>query len=213
MKRALVLLAMTGLSLTDNLSSAAEPFGRFFFTPAQRAQLDTARTQKSRAAPSGEKPEETAPAPGILTYGGAVRRNDGKSTVWINNQAIHDREAAGGVVIDRVRPNGTLTLQVPQTDRGVELKVGQSLEIVSGTIEEAYARHATAPRPAPKPASADAANPEAKSAEEKTLRAPANTTSTGKSAGRDPWESRTGGVPERLRSLRKDQDDDGQDRP
>src|SRR5574340_1401581 len=92
MKRGIMLLALAGMSLVIESAPAAEPLGRFFFTPAQRAQLDGARTQKSRAALSSEKSEENA-TPGILTYSGAVRRSDGKSTVWINNQAINDRQA------------------------------------------------------------------------------------------------------------------------
>lgn len=150
-KRAIALFILTGLFPAGNPLLAAEPLGRLFFTPAQRAQLDAARAQKSRAALSSEKPEETAPVPDILTYGGAVRRSDGKSTVWINNRAVHDREAASGVTVGQVRPNGTLTLQVPQTNRSVELKVGQSVEVVSGTIEEPYSRRITAPKPASKP--------------------------------------------------------------
>ena len=208
-KQALVLLMLTGMSLTDTPSLAAEPLGRFFFTPAQRAQLDTARTQKNRATLSREKSEDATPAPEILTYDGAVRRSDGKSTVWINNHAINDREASGGVVIDRLRPNGALTFRVP-TARSAELKVGQSLEIVSGTIEEPYARRVTAPKSKPVPT--DKAGSGTQSAEEKAAPAPANTASTGKSASKDSLEPRVEGVMERLRSMRKEQDDNGQDR-
>lgn len=140
---------LTVMSLTGKPSFAAEPLGRFFFTPAQRAQLDTARSQKSRVTLASEKEQDAAaPVAEILTLGGSVRRSDGKSTVWINNRAVNDREASGGVIIDRLRPNGALSLQVPQSARNIELKVGQSVDIVSGTIEEPYARQVTAPQPA-----------------------------------------------------------------
>jgi hypothetical protein len=140
---------LTGLSLTGNLSPAAETLGRLFFTPAQRAQLDVARSQKNRATPGSGQTDEAAPLPEILTYSGSVRRSDGKSTVWLNNRAMHGQQSIEGIaVIGRVNPNGAVTLQVPQTSRNIELKAGQSVDIGSGVIEEPYARQVTAPKPA-----------------------------------------------------------------
>ncbi len=145
----LVLLMLTVMSLTGMPSFAAEPPGRFFFTPEQRVQLDIARKQKSRVTLASEIEENAAPVAEILTLGGSVRRSDGKSTVWLNNRAVNDREAPGGVIIDhRLRPNGAVSLQVPQSARSIELKVGQSVDIVSGVIEEPFARQVTAPKPA-----------------------------------------------------------------
>jgi hypothetical protein len=91
--------------------------------------------------------------PEVVTYGGIVRRNDGKTTVWINNRAINDGKAADKLpVASRVRPDGSVNLQVPQSDRSVNLKVGQSVEFMSGTIAEPYARSPAAAKPVPKPA-------------------------------------------------------------
>ncbi|MDP1717946.1 MAG: hypothetical protein Q8L40_07685 [Burkholderiales bacterium] len=145
----LLLLMLAVMSLTGKPSLAAEPLGRFFFTPEQRTQLDIARKQKSRVTLASEVEENAAPVAEILTLGGSVRRSDGKSTVWLNNRAVNDREAPGGIVIDqRLRPNGAVTIQVPQSARSIELKVGQSVDIVSGVIEEPFARQVTAPKPA-----------------------------------------------------------------
>jgi hypothetical protein len=47
-------------------------------------------------------------------------------------------------VVGRVRPDGRIVIDTAQGGNNVELKVGQSVEIVSGTIEEPYARRATA---------------------------------------------------------------------
>lgn len=182
MKRLMTLLTLMGLSLGSGMTPAAEPLGRLFFTPEQRAQLDLARKQKSRVTLASEVEENAAPAAEVLTLGGSVRRSDGKSTVWINNRAVNDREAPGGVVIDhRLRPNGALSIRVPQSARSIELKVGQSVDIVSGTIEEPFARQVTAPKPepAPKPAGAAGGKPEpgekaaatARSPEQKSLEA------------------------------------------
>jgi len=152
--RAIALIMLTGLSLMGNLAPAAEPLGRFFFTPAQRAQLDTARSQKSRATLASEQTDEASaqPLPEILTYGGSVRRSDGKSTIWLNNRAVHDQQTIEGLaVVGRVQRNGEVSLQVPQTNRTIELKPGQSVDIGSGIVEEPFARDVTAPKSETKP--------------------------------------------------------------
>lgn len=125
-----------------------------FFTPAQRASLDVARSQRARTALSTEKPEqEAAPVPQTITYSGVLRRSDGKTTVWINNQPVQDRESAGAAaIVGRVRPDGSVTLQVPQSGRSVTLKPGQSVELLSGAVEEGYSRRLESSKPEPKPA-------------------------------------------------------------
>jgi hypothetical protein len=169
MKRCLLLAAC---AFAIGPARGAEPLGRLFFTPPQRAQLDVARSQKSRVTLASENQQEAAPAPEIITYSGVVRRSDGQSTIWINNKPVTDGQAISGVPLSgRVGANGVVTLRLPQSDRPIELKVGQSLEIGSGTVEEPYSRRpAPTPKPdaqpAPKPA-ATAAAPESASAEPK----------------------------------------------
>jgi hypothetical protein len=161
----LLILANSLVAAVAAPAAAQErPLGRLFFTPAQRGSLDVARSQRTRATVATEKTdEERAPLPEVITYGGVVQRSDGKTTVWINNRAMHDKAAAEGApAVSRVRPDGAVSLRVPQSDRSVDLKVGQSVEIVSGSIEESYARRATAPKPEPPAPSRPAA--EAKSA-------------------------------------------------
>jgi hypothetical protein len=164
---------MRGFALTFALLliadpvAAAEPLGRLFFTPAQRSSLDVARSQNTRVTVDTESTnEQAAPAPEVLTYGGMVRRSDGKTTVWINNRALHEKETVGGTsIINRPRPDGSIRLQIPQSNRSVDLKVGQSVELLSGTIEENYARRAIAPKPEPKP---EASSPATSAAATKT---------------------------------------------
>lgn len=167
MKRVLLSLA---LALAQPASHAAEPLGRLFYTPAQRAQLDVARVQKSRATTIAEP--DQAPLPEFVTYSGVVRRSDGRSTVWINNRTINDGKVPGGVpVTSRLRPDGSVSLGIAQSDRSVNLKVGQSVEIVSGTIAEPYGRTHGAPKPADK-AAASAAKPDTKGASAEARAAP-----------------------------------------
>lgn len=156
--------------------SAAEPVGRLFFTPAQRASLDVARSRRARTTLSTEQSEEAAPVAQTITYSGMVRRSDGKSTLWVNNRAISDNEAATGAIVGSVRPDGSVTLSLPQSGRSVDLKPGQSIELLSGTIEEGYSRKPVAPeaKPAAKPpVDAKAERPGAPAAESPATSRPA----------------------------------------
>ena len=133
----LVMAAVAGPAV-----AADPPIGRLFFTPAQRASLDVARSQRTRAAVATERTEQLVveqPVPQTITYGGMVRRSDGQTTVWINDRAVDGREAAdGATIIRRVGPDGAVTLEVPQSKRRVDLKVGQSVEVLSGSIGDSY---------------------------------------------------------------------------
>lgn len=141
---------------TTAAPSAFNTLGRLFFAPAQRAQLDVARAQRDRrglAAAEVNQPE-LPQGPEVVTYSGLVRRNDGKSTVWINGKPITERTRDGDVNVTRVRGDGTVSVTVSQAERSASLRVGQSVEVISGRIEEPYARRATIPRAPEKPDSA-----------------------------------------------------------
>lgn len=150
------LLALVAAAMPAPTLAAQQELGRLFFTPAQRASLDVARSQRARAALATENTEqEAAPVSQTITYGGLIRRDDGRTTVWLNNQAVRDTDPAGaGAVVTRVRPDGRITLQAPQSSRSVDLKPGQSVELLSGTVEEGYSRRPLSePEPKSKPGS------------------------------------------------------------
>ena len=159
-KISLTVCCALAAALTSLPAPAQERLGRLFFTPAQRASLDIARSQRARTALATEKTEQEAtPVPQTITYSGVLRRSDGKTTVWINNQPVHDRESAGAAtIVGRVRSDGSVTLQVPQSGRSVILKPGQSVELLSGAVEEGYSRRLEGSRPEPKPAAKPAAD-------------------------------------------------------
>ena len=127
-----------------------------FFTPSQRAQMDVARAQRDRRLPvmiSSDTTEQPAPqGPDVVTYDGVVRRSDGKSTVWINGKPMTERTRDSEVSVVGVRRDGAVSINVPQADRSASLRVGQSMDVTSGKIEEPYARRATLYRPPAKPA-------------------------------------------------------------
>lgn len=142
---------MAGLLWIAAGVSSAEPLGRLFYTPAQRAQLDALRSQKNVAPPVQETKEPVA-VPETVTYGGVVRRSDGKSTVWLNNRVVNDGKPLDDLSISsRVRPDHRVTIRLPQAPGSVELKVGQSIDVQSGAVMEPYARRGSeAGGPAPR---------------------------------------------------------------
>jgi hypothetical protein len=156
--------------LLSNTVLAGDGLGRLFLTPDQRSQLETVRAQRDRRLPATTD-TETAPAariltaPDVVTYNGMVRRNDGASTVWINGKPTNEHGKGineSDVNVLGLRRDGTVAVAIPQAGRRASLKVGQSLEVTSGAIEESYARRATLIRPqvnTPTPSAALAATP------------------------------------------------------
>ena len=149
----LAIFALACAACASHAAYAADGLGRLFFAPSQRAQLDAARAQRDRRGVQSTETEQTAPqGPDVVTYSGVVQRNDGKSTVWINGKPITERTRDSDVSVLGVRRDGAVSVAVPQADRSASLKVGQSMEVTSGTIEEPYARRATLYRPPATPA-------------------------------------------------------------
>jgi hypothetical protein len=136
------LLIAALLLAAVQLAQAADPVGRIFYTPEQRDQLDSLRTQKAVAIQSRDEP-----VPEFVTYKGIVRSSDGKATVWVNNEALSEAELRDKQSIaGRVDRNGQILLQTPQAaSRQLQLKVGQSAELLSGRIDEPYAVQRLAP--------------------------------------------------------------------
>lgn len=165
------VLCAAGMLLAAAGVSAAEPLGRLFYTPAQRAQLDTLRAQKN-VAPPAQETKEPPVIPEALTYSGIVRRSDGRSTVWINKRMVNDGKAADDLsVSSRSRSDDRVSVRLPQAAGPVELRVGQSFDVQTGTVTEPYARRTI-----------DSATPPVKTA----APPPGNRSDTTHNARRDP---------------------------
>jgi len=139
--RVLLLLALAGAA---NACAGAE-LGRMFFTPAQRATLDNARKQNIRVEIGNENEQlpAAAPVPQNVSVNGVIRRSDGKNTIWLNNRVVNEQNP-GGMNAAIAKSDNRVRLSVPESGRSVDLKVGQTVEIVSGTIEESYLRRPAA---------------------------------------------------------------------
>lgn len=123
-------------ALLPPLAVAAQPLDRLFFTPEQRARMDVARQQERGLRIEDE--EAPAPPPANIILNGVVTRSDGKATVWINNQPQSPEKASQAVGVEG--RGGQLKVTVPDARRGIPLKVGQSLDVASGKVEEVYRR-------------------------------------------------------------------------
>ena len=128
--RLIVLLAI----FTTTSAAYADSLGRLFFTPEQRLLLDNARRQKVKIE---EQSEEQAPE--IVSLNGVVKRSDGHTTVWLNNRAVSDRHAPGGVTItSQGTASDPVTFTMPQGERAVRLRVGQNLDVTTGQVVEPF---------------------------------------------------------------------------
>jgi hypothetical protein len=119
---AAVLLACGGALAQEN------SIGKLFFTPDRRAALEGQRqmdVQQARVI-EGDK----------LSVDGVVKRSSGKSTVWINGVAHHDRTLASEVqprISDR--DPGRVVLQAG--DRlPASLRVGESVNRATGKTDD-----------------------------------------------------------------------------
>ena len=165
------------LALMPVFAMAGQPLGRLFFTPDQRARMDAARQQERNIR---VEEEEVSPPPANITLNGVITRSDGKTVVWINNR-IQGEDASGKNIAVPGRGNaGQVNVTTPDAKRSIPLKVGQSLDMNSGQVEEVYRRTppvspkkedaATAPSPEKSP-SAPAKQPTRK---DEALEAPAD---------------------------------------
>jgi len=125
--------------------AASAELGRLFFTQAQRNALDMARKQNIRLEIGNEETERqqnganAAPLPQTVRLNGMIQRSDGNNTVWLNDKPITGQNAAGMSFLTN-RNDSKVKLQLPDGGRSMDLKVGQTAEINSGTVEESYNR-------------------------------------------------------------------------
>lgn len=116
----------------------AEPLGRLFFSPDERAMLDRMR-QKS----SGN----TLSATDQITLNGLVRRSSGKTTAWINQLPQHENETTQGVVVQQgqtAKPSAVLLLP---SGKKINLKAGQTFDAGKGKVREGYEDATALPPP------------------------------------------------------------------
>lgn len=96
-----VSLCLSGVSL-----AAPVEMGRLFYTPTERAQLESARAHKlTRSAPSG-KADSSGSVPPPLRYDGVLMRSDGKTTRWVDGKPQVGTPGVAGLKPGQIRANG-----------------------------------------------------------------------------------------------------------
>lgn len=97
------LIPLSLLASPPSLAEQAE-LGRLFYTPAQRAQLETARARNVMQPVDPKQNKSSAPAP--LRYDGVVIRPDGQSTRWVDGKAEVGPSSVTGLKPGQIRANG-----------------------------------------------------------------------------------------------------------
>ena len=110
--------------------AAAQELGRLFFTPEQRDALDARR--KARLP---DKPAASAPAP-TTRIDGYVQRSRGKSTVWVNGEAVPDGTQPEGLRLRRGEDPSRVTVTISEDGRRREMRVGETLDRATGEVTD-----------------------------------------------------------------------------
>ena len=96
------------LSLVAAGSSRAAPdeAGRLFYTPAQRAQLENARTHPVTQRGGRKTGDAADRAPAPLRFDGVVIRSDGRSTHWLDGKPQAGVPRVSGLRPGQIRADG-----------------------------------------------------------------------------------------------------------
>ena len=134
------------LICVSNLAWGAEPFGRLFTSPAERATLDHLRQTRKVEPINLDQPQdviETAPVmPSEISVQGYVKRSDGKKgTVWINQKPVQENSSSGQVEVGKLPKNGNqVQIKVPGLDKSLKLKAGQVYDPETDSVSESEVR-------------------------------------------------------------------------
>jgi len=128
MRRLASLWLVVGL-LGSITASAQQPFGRLFFTPEQRETLNARRDAGVQT--------RTAPVISPTTrLDGVVIRSHGKSTVWLDGNALPDGVRPEGVRVRRSSDPTRVRVGVGEDGRLTTVRVGQQVDRISGEIKD-----------------------------------------------------------------------------
>ncbi|MBZ0095873.1 MAG: hypothetical protein K8H75_10970 [Sulfuricella sp.] len=125
----LIFLLMIAFLPGHAVCAGAEPLGRLFFSPDERAMLDRVR-QKNVGS--------TVSATEQVTLNGIVRRSSGKTTAWINQVPQNENETPQGIAVQQGKTSKPSALLLLPSGKQVQLKAGQTFDTAKGKIREGY---------------------------------------------------------------------------
>lgn len=143
-----IMLAVVGFWLP---TADAQTLGRLFTTPEERAELDEIRNDpdygKQEATPIVVVPEQGSTGPTVehVTINGIVLRSSGQNYSWINGDNIRGGDATReGIRVEtrKLNSGGTVRLVLPSGLDSVQLKPGQKIDVLTGSIFEPYEQSA-----------------------------------------------------------------------
>lgn len=111
-------------------NAEAEDLGRLFFTPEQRAALDARR--KARVP---DRPSVSNVVSPTTRLDGYVKRSGGRSTVFVNGDAVLEGTSEAPVV-DPERRGGRVPVLAGEGAGRVELRPGEVLDRGSGDVRD-----------------------------------------------------------------------------
>ncbi len=111
-------------------NAQAEDLGRLFFTPEQRAALDARR--KARVP---DRPATTSVVSPTTRLDGYVKRSGGRSTVFVNGEALLEG-TPDAPVVDPERRGGRVPVTGGEGRPRVELRPGQVLDRDTGAVRD-----------------------------------------------------------------------------
>jgi hypothetical protein len=139
MKQLLALLAFVSLGNISEPCSAQET-GRLFFTPEQRQALDARRRARLPDRPSA--PVIASPTTRLDGY---VTRDNGKSTVWVNGEALPESAPEA----PRIGGSGRVTVNVGDGGARGSLRPGETLDRGTGEVKDVLGNGEIRVRPSP----------------------------------------------------------------
>jgi len=125
MKRTLSILLVLVLGSFGEICLAQE-LGRLFFTPEQRQALDQRRRARVPDRPSA--PLVVSPTTRLDGY---VRRQGGKSTVWVNGEALPETAPEAPRI-----GSGRVTVNIGEGGARAGLRPGEVLDRGTGEIRD-----------------------------------------------------------------------------
>lgn len=129
--RSTILAGVLGAAVATG-DALAQELGRLFFTPEQRDALDARRKarvpDKPAATPQAESP--------VTRVNGIVQRSGGKSTVWVNGDAIPESSQAASQGAPRPAGAGRVSVPLGEGSKGLDMRVGESLNRGSGEVSD-----------------------------------------------------------------------------
>ena len=110
--------------------ATAQELGRLFFTPEQRDALDA-----RRRARLPDRPNVVVASP-TTRIDGYVKRSEGKSTVWVDGEALPDGMQPEGLRLRRGDDPSRVTVILGEDGRRIDLRVGQTVDRASGEVKD-----------------------------------------------------------------------------